>query len=373
MIGQSFSYLMSAAMATAVALLATPSYADEPVRPNAQRRGTEIQGRIVKTAPGHVVISTQDQKEVILYTQPETRYVSNGKVVQFSELRPGATITTAYVMDGERYLADTITVGEATSAQPVEQPGSGGAQKAMAGIEGKIVKTGTDQIVVQTTEHGEVTIRTKPGTKYLVAQPIRPNQLQVGSTVTVVYSEAGGEMTAQTVVAASPSIATSPTGSETTVAQANYIDGRVVRIVGTDQLVIAGIDGTEHTVFVDPTTTYMLGGRPVRLTDFQPDVPISMQIDRRGDRRVARRIVGMTALEGQVVRTVGTDQVILRGADGREVPVYVSQDTRYRLSPQGGVFTDLRPGSSVTVFYDQVDRRNRARNIFVPDRRPPRR
>jgi hypothetical protein len=250
----------------------------------------------------------------------------------------------------------------------------------MGGLEGKIVKTGPDHIVVQTADKGEVTIRTKPGTKFLVARPVQFSELQVGSTITVVYTQSGEEVVAETVVSATapatrstPATAVPSTSSDADVRADNYVAGQVVRIVGTDQIVVQTIDGTEQVVYVNPNTTFTMNGRPVRVAELRAGTPISVQVTERDGRRIVSQGVGLTALEGQVVRTVGTDQVIVRRTDGREVPVYVYPQTRYRLTPQGGVFTDLRPGSNVTVYYDNFDRGFRARHIFRPDRPGPRR
>src|SRR5437588_55180 len=65
-----------------------------------------------------------------------------------------------------------------------------------------------------------------------------------------------------------------------------------------------------------------------------------------------------TVLEGQIVRVVGTDQVVLRTADGKEVIVFVTPKTTYLASDQAAVFTDLRPGADVSVNYELRDGRH---------------
>jgi hypothetical protein len=73
-------------------------------------------------------------------------------------------------------------------------------------------------------------------------------------------------------------------------------------------------------------------------------------------------------VQGTVVRVVGQDQVVLRTADGKEVIVYVTPQTAYQFTEQGGAFTDLRPGVDIGVNYDTRDRRFMARRIYRRNR-----
>ena len=77
-----------------------------------------------------------------------------------------------------------------------------------------------------------------------------------------------------------------------------------------------------------------------------------------------------SARHGATIR--GTIARIVRGADNKEVAVFVSPETRFRLTPQGGTFTDLRPGTNVTVFFNTTNQRNMAQHVFVPHTAPRR-
>ena len=66
-----------------------------------------------------------------------------------------------------------------------------------------------------------------------------------------------------------------------------------------------------------------------------------------------------------MLRVVGKDQVIVRTPEKKEVIIYVTPETRYMLTPQGGAFTDLQPGAPVNVYYNVRDRRNLASRIFT--------
>ena len=73
-----------------------------------------------------------------------------------------------------------------------------------------------------------------------------------------------------------------------------------------------------------------------------------------------------TAVEGQIVRVIGQDRVVIRTADGKEVIVYVGPQTTYQLGPQPVTFTDLRPGTPIGVNSDVRDHRFQARRFFAP-------
>jgi hypothetical protein len=58
-----------------------------------------------------------------------------------------------------------------------------------------------------------------------------------------------------------------------------------------------------------------------------------------------------TFYEGQVVRVVGNDQVVIRTADGKEVIVFVNPQTSYQLDNQAATFNQFQPGVPIRVEY----------------------
>ena len=77
-----------------------------PAQPGTAAR--QIQGQIIRTAPDQFVVRTRDNKEVVVYTNPQTRYLLNSRPVQFSDLRVGANINAGYVLEGNRYIASNV-------------------------------------------------------------------------------------------------------------------------------------------------------------------------------------------------------------------------------------------------------------------------
>lgn len=226
------------------------------------KKGSSLQGRVIHAGPDGVVVRTRDNKEITVHTNNRTRFMHGDRIIRLPDIRVGTDIRFIYTINGDQYLADTITVGD-------------------------------------------------------------------------------------------------------TVADDTILEGEVVRVAGTDQFILQTPDGKEVTVFVDPSTRFELD-RVARLTDLRPGVVLGVTYEPLNQRFVARRIFGLNRMQGEVVRVVGTDQVILRTPEQKEFIVYVDPQTRYLLTDRGGAFADLRPGVRVGVFYNTHDRRNVAIRFFGP-------
>jgi hypothetical protein len=144
-------------LASVGALMAPRAHAQKDPPPKvAVEAGVSVQGKILRLdAPDRFVVQTSAGKEVILYTRKDTRYLINDKAARYSDLRVGADIRTAYIVDGDRYFVDTVTVGA-----PVA-PADGTV------LEGTVVKVvGEDQIIVRNTAGKEIVVYVNPKTTY---------------------------------------------------------------------------------------------------------------------------------------------------------------------------------------------------------------
>jgi hypothetical protein len=72
-----------------------------------------------------------------------------------------------------------------------------------------------------------------------------------------------------------------------------------------------------------------------------------------------------TTIQGQVVRVIGQNQVVVRTPDGKEMVVNVNPQTAYTLNDRTAQLTDLQPGSNIGVSYYMQDQRPIARRIFT--------
>src|SRR4051812_4568329 len=104
------------------------------------------------------------------------------------------------------------------------------------------------------------------------------------------------------------------------------LQGKVVR-TSTDQFVIQTRDNKEVTLFVNPQTKYLMKDRAMRFTDLRVGGNVNIAYVKEGDRYVVSTVNFVednvqpegTVIEGEVIRVIGQDQVIVRGPGNKEV------------------------------------------------------
>lgn len=192
---------------------------------------------------------------------------------------------------------------------------------------------------------------------------------------------AGIAVLATPAQAQAPRVTTSTTPGTT-------IQGQVIRVSPTNNsFVVLGPEGRQVTVYTTPQATFRFGERPARLSDLKEGSRVTVDYDLRDNRYMARSVTWTenatlspspaqtttaapapvltgTPLQGTIVRLEGSDQVLVRTPDNREVVFYADPQTVYRLQDRSVGFVDLRPGMPVTVTYDLRDRRPFARTII---------
>ena len=106
-------WLNCVALALAYVVLASPGHAQSTAPPaTGVAVGVSLQGRIVRMqAPDQFIVRTRDGRDVTFYTGTSTRYLYNDRPIRYSDLRVGSDITAAYTMEGDRYMASSVTVG----------------------------------------------------------------------------------------------------------------------------------------------------------------------------------------------------------------------------------------------------------------------
>src|SRR5205814_7002420 len=105
--------------------------------------------------------------------------------------------------------------------------------------------------------------------------------LKVGANISAVFMVEGAD-TVEITGISDPTVSEIPAN----VLNDTLIEGRVVKTIGTDQVLVRGIDGTEVPVFVDPATAFVLAsGTTGAFADLQVGLPISVQFDVRNQRR----------------------------------------------------------------------------------------
>lgn len=158
--------------------------------------------------------------------------------------------------------------------------------------------------------------------------------------------------------------------------KATRLQGRIVRVEGTDQFVVRTTDNKEFVLYADPQTEYLVNKKAARFADLRQGSDVVVYYDRVGKRHVVRSVAitprtvvedapAGTTVEGRVVRVEGKDQLILRTPKGEEVIVLANPETTYLLDDQPARLVDVRPGATVRVTYNVRGRRNQARSVVI--------
>ena len=177
--------------------------------------------------------------------------------------------------------------------------------------------------------------------------------------------------------------ATQPTeqrGAEASPVQGTgtQIRGQVIR-AGNGEFVVRGSDNKEMTFRTNPQSRYFAAGKTGRFEDIRVGSNINAWYGPAENNQYYANTVEVipadaattqapagnsTFYEGQVVRVVGNDQVVLRTADGKEVIVFVNPQTTYQLNDQAATFNQFQPGVPIRVEYSLQNDRPIANRIL---------
>jgi uncharacterized protein (TIGR03000 family) len=69
-----------------------------------------IEGRVLRTGPDHFVIQNRDNQQITVYTNPQTRFMLNQNPGAFTDVRVGSNVNFGYMMQGDRRIANTVTI-----------------------------------------------------------------------------------------------------------------------------------------------------------------------------------------------------------------------------------------------------------------------
>ena len=151
-------------------------------------------------------------------------------------------------------------------------------------VRGKITKVeGTDRIVVRTQENKDVILVANPQTRFTInGKAGRFADLRVGNEIDVVYLVQDNVNVVNTVLV-----------GDLEPADATFVEGTVLRVVGEDQIVIRDRADKEVIVFVNPQTKFLIDERPVRLVDFRQGANVRINVDTRDNRTWARTVTSV--------------------------------------------------------------------------------
>jgi len=262
--------------------LATAAHAQnpppQPLPPQQQPSTLNMRARIVRTdGTDKIVVRTQDNRDVILNANPNTKYFINGQAARFADLRADQNVTTVYTMQGDRYVVSQVQVG---GTAQVDNPPPATANERV--FRGKVVRAfANNQFTAKSADGREVTFWTQPNQQLVITGKFKRMQdIPVGSEVQVTYADRDNHWYVETITV-------------DPVDDANTVQGTVVRIVGTDQVIVKTADGKEVTVYVAPQTTYRIDDQPAQFSDFQQGQNIRVITETRDRRLFGRSILGV--------------------------------------------------------------------------------
>jgi hypothetical protein len=276
----------------------TPPQAPPQTPPQVQQV-TTLRGQVVRVeGQDKIILRTTDNRNVTLIANPKTTYVIDGKTARFSDLRNGVNLNAVYTLNNNQYLVSSIQVGNAPN--PAVQPGQPGtAQINERRFRGKIVSVNaaTNQIVAKSADGNQLTLMVQKNGRFLRnGQALRFADLQVGTLIETQYVERDGYMWVEEVTVVTdqtpPAVQPPATQPPQQQAQDTTIQGTVVRIVGTNQVIIRTSDNKEMTIDLVPQTVYTFNDQPGRLTDFQTGQDVRIIYNVRDRRPIAARLFG---------------------------------------------------------------------------------
>jgi len=159
--------------------------------------------------------------------------------------------------------------------------------------------------------------------------------------------------------------------------QARKLQGQIIR-KDAGQIVVRTADREDVIVHLRPQARFLHKDRVVQLADVRVGVPIAVEVMSEGDRLFADTVTLVeeaappaeeTLIEGEIVRVVGEDQVVVRTLERKEVIVFVDPRTTFLLQDRPGRFVDLRPGANIRAHVNFHDGKHMAHRIVVPPRR----
>jgi hypothetical protein len=151
-------WLLWVATALAFAVFTAPAWTQRP--PGQVRKGTRIKGNVVRVQGNNqFVVRTADNREVILFANPQTKFLLENRAARFTDLRTGVAIDALYDVTGDQNFASSVTI------TPAVVPGPGTEAEV---VEGTIVRVleADNQVVVRTAAGKEVIVFTDTRTTF---------------------------------------------------------------------------------------------------------------------------------------------------------------------------------------------------------------
>ena len=301
----------------AVLALASQGLGQEGVRTTIRSDGTKVKGKITRIGDrDNMFVVQADGRDLTFYTNPQTTFRLRNRDARFADLQQGSMVNIIYDTQGDRFIASSVAladdvdvgvdaqVGErrterrVTDDRPLEgriekrieerRTDEGVDRSATAQLRGRIsgVRLNPLQVYIRTTEGKEFALDLDSDREVTLTYEFRNGKyfvtnLDVAFGSRRAYSEPG--QAGQTLESRTTTeVRTTPT----------ILDGQIVRIEGTDQVVLKTNDGREIILNTQPQTVFRFNEQPARFSQFQSGMPVRVEVDERGGRRLMRGLFG---------------------------------------------------------------------------------
>ncbi len=153
------------------------------------------------------------------------------------------------------------------------------------------------------------------------------------------------------------------------------IRGQVIS-ASNGQFVVRGPNNKEITFYANPQTRYFANNQAAKFEAIRVGSTLNVWYGEPVENKIYVNTVAVLpadtaapnpqaeVYEGEIVRIVGKDQVVIRTKDGKEIIVYVEPKTTYRFDDQPAQFNQFQVGVPVRVDYYLRDSRPYARGIL---------
>lgn len=253
------------------------------------------------------------------------------------------------------------------AAAAAQQPPQAESKDAYRSLQVQIVRINTDRIRARTDDLRDVFLVLTPRTRIVVNGKLaRLADLPGGALVNVLYRIEADQMVVRQIEPANPA----DPDAIRFVSLPNDVDsfrGRVTKITSSEQFVAKASTGETIEFAMQPTSRLMLGDKEVAFDLLKVGSEVNVVYTETKDNRIVDTVVlipnptdgpVLKEISGEVVRTIGNEEIVLRTADKEIVTIIVGTGTQYSAENRPSRFLDLVPSQTIRVRTEVENRRH---------------
>jgi hypothetical protein len=222
----------------------------------AQPKAKTLQGKVVKVqgTDNLLILGTEDGRTVRVTVDPRVPIRWHGRVIKLAELNEGMNVTLFYDLANDRHVAQALTIGTVMEAGPPIT------------VKGTVLRVLADPnlLIMRAADGKELALGMDQETKIQVGtREVRLVNLTPGMEIVAVYQLRP--------------MATAISTPVSTGAALDPVRGRIVKIVGPDNLVILRTaEGKEYRFLVDETSQIRVNDSVVKVPALREDMDVAV-------------------------------------------------------------------------------------------------